>query len=66
MSVNTIYTQFKGKMVQIGEAHLPQNANFVITWKGMDWSGFRTLAECEEQFGGLESKDGDHFEVVEK
>jgi len=61
-----VYTQFKGKMCKVGKARLPNNRNFVITYKGMDWSGFRTLAECEKQFHELERRDGDNFAVVER
>ncbi len=34
----------------------PGNANFVIVCHYGDWSGFRTLAECEAQYPELESK----------
>lgn len=45
----------------------PQRRNFVIQYRGLDWSGFRTLAECERQFGELEAKPADdQFSVVEK
>jgi len=44
----------------------PENANFVITWNGRDWSGFCTLAECEKQFGELEGREDDPFAVVER
>ena len=63
-----IYQQFHGKMVKMTEPKRPNNANFLIKWRGMDWSGFRTLAKCEEQFGELESKSNaqnDEFQVVE-
>jgi len=64
-----IYTQFHGKMTKVNEPSLPQNANFVITWRGKDWSGFRTLEECEKQFPELEARKNatdDLFAVVEK
>ena len=64
--MKTIYTQFRGKMTPLEEPSLPDNANFVIQYKGMDWSGFRTLAECQAQFPELEKREGDHFTVVEK
>jgi hypothetical protein len=63
---NVIYSQFRGKMTRLNKPRLPNNANFLITFKGMDWSGFRTLAECEAQFPELEKREGDHFEVVER
>ncbi len=65
----TVYMQFKGKMTKVAEPRLPNNANFVITYNGRDWSGFRTLAECEKQFPELESRGDatkDQFEVVER
>ena len=62
-----IYVQFHGKMERIAEPKgRVENFNFVIQWKGMDWSGFRSLAECEAQFAELEGREGDHFTVVEK
>jgi hypothetical protein len=65
---HTVYLGFKGKMTKL-KAPLGrvENPNFVITWKGMDWSGFRTLAECEAQFPELEKRaDIENFAVVEK
>lgn len=63
-----IYQQFHGRMTKINEPRIPGNANFVIKWRGMDWSGYRTLAECEAQFHELEGrKDAqqDQFQVWE-
>ena len=50
----TIYVLRGGKMVKVGQPQRPENANFVITCAYGDWSGFRTLAECERQFPELE------------
>jgi hypothetical protein len=61
-----IYLKFRGKMEKVEEPRLPERANFVITWRGLDWSGFRTLAECERQFDELEKRDGDEYAVVER
>lgn len=61
----TIYVQFKGKMVKVAGARLPDCRNFIIRYKGMDWSGFRTLTECERQFPELEKREGDDFTVIE-
>jgi len=61
----TIYVQYQGAMVMVAEPAKPFNVNFVITWKGLDWSGFRTLEECVRQFPSLE-KEGDNFAVVER
>lgn len=64
-----IYQQFKGAMVMVNEPTMPFNTNFVITWKGMDWSGFRTLENCVRQFPELMNHrraTEDHFQVVER
>lgn len=42
-----------------------ERTNFVITCRYGDWSGFRTLAECECQFNELESRFGE-YAVVER
>lgn len=34
----------------------PERANFVIVCEHGDWSGFRTLAECQAQYGELTAK----------
>ena len=64
----TIYRGMRGRMVKVSDARLPGHANFVITWNGMDWSGFRTLFECEKQFQEIESRTGgcNAFAVVER
>ncbi len=52
-----IYLQNDGKMTKCKEATCPEDkANFLITWNGKDWSGFRTLQECVNQFPELEGK----------
>lgn len=65
-----IYRQFKGTMMMVDEPKLPFNTNFVITWKGRDWSGFRTLENCVRQFPELSSEcinqHDDFFAVVER
>ncbi len=61
-----IYQQFHGIMAKVEEPLRPNNTNFLITWKGMDWSGFRTLVDCERQFPELENKSGDNYQVVER
>jgi hypothetical protein len=64
-----IYRQECGKMKLVAHPYLPNNANFVILWKGLDWSGFRTIAECVKQFPELENRSDaseDHFTVVER
>lgn len=65
----TIYIGFNGKMTKINDPQRPQNANFVIQWNGRDWSGFRTLAECERQFRELEARPNngvEAFSVIER
>jgi hypothetical protein len=51
---NVVATMFKGKMTKCAEPRNPQRANFVIVCMRGDWSGFRTLAECESQYAELE------------
>ena len=63
-----IYQQFHSKMTKVNKAKRPNNVNFLIKWREMDWSDFRTLAECEKQFGELEGKPNsknDEYQVVE-
>ena len=44
-----------------------ERANFIITYKGHDWSGYRTLAECMPQFTELAARpDGRDFTIVER
>jgi len=66
----TIYRMMNGKMTKVGDTRLPNNCNFIITCSYGDWSGFRTLAECESQFAELEQAEKDRpgrgFEVVER
>lgn len=55
--MSLIYVQVAGKFARCGEPKTsPERRNFVITWKGLDWSGFRTLADCEKQFPELERR----------
>lgn len=61
-----VYIQICGKMYPHFEPQNPEKANFVITYKGKDWSGFQTLAECKKQFPELEKRSGDYFAVVER
>ena len=51
-----IYMLWNGKMVEQEKAKRPERANFVICCDYGDWSGFRTLAECQSQFKELEAK----------
>ena len=64
---NRIYVGFKGKMARIGQPKgRIENANFIITWRGKHWSGYRTLAECESQFHELEERESvEDFAVIE-
>ena len=68
----TIYVQHNGKMVKITDPTGPVDRyNFIIQWNGRDWSGFRTLAECEKQFTELEASNHragnpDSYTVIER
>ena len=63
---NIIYVKAQGRMIRCGQPKTSaESKNFVIQWNGLDWSGFRTLAECEKQFPELLAKDGVYI-VVEK
>ena len=67
--MNLIYYMQGGKFYQTGNRinSSVDHANFVIQFRGKDWSGFRTLREIEEQLPSLEgSHRTDEFEVVEK
>jgi len=68
MNDHTVFVGFNQKMMKLNEPKgNPERANFVITYKGMDWSGFRTLAECEKQFSSLENSVRTvNFAVVER
>lgn len=63
-----VATLLGGKMVKTNDARNPDRANFVIVCYHGDWSGFRTLAECEAQYPALEKRgmeDG-YFWVEER
>lgn len=62
-----IYIQINGEMMKAAEPTCsPEANNFVITYQGKDWSGFRTLKECEDQFPQLKGRKGDPFSVVQR
>lgn len=64
----TIYELDNGKMLKIGATDRPDRNNFLIVCDYGDWSGFRTLAECEKQIPELESykmRSG-YFKIVER
>jgi len=79
---NVIYTQFKGKMVKVGEPKSPpftdpetnekhgpeDRLNFLIKCAHGDWSGFRTLQGCLDQLNTelLETRDDGFFSIVER
>ena len=63
---NIIYVKAQGRMIRCCQPKTTaEHNNFVILWNGLDWSGFRTLAECEKQFPELLAKDGVYM-VVER
>jgi hypothetical protein len=66
---NVIFVYYNGKFHRTSNKVITswEHNNFVITCIYGDWSGFRTLVECEKQFSELEYKRPDHyFEVVER
>lgn len=64
--MKTIYKPFNGKLLKVNEPEHPNHVNFLIRFRGKDWSGFRTIAECEAQIPELEEKSNlDCFEIVE-
>ncbi len=68
MGDKVIYTLQSKKMVAVEVADRPDLPNFVIVCEHGDWSGFRTLYECQSQFGDLENRDKPNgfFSVVER
>ncbi len=74
---HVLYTLHQSKMVQVGQPtpikgltnkEVAEKANFVIVCEHGDWSGFRTLQGCINQFDELEAsgrKDG-YYWVVER
>jgi hypothetical protein len=70
---NLIYELVGGVMTRVGvEAGNPKNRNFLIRCAYGDWSGFRTLVECENQLSELEQlakngkKPDGYYTVVER
>ena len=61
-----IYEYENGKFVKVNAAQRPNNANFLIQSHGgaYDWSGFRTIAEIEEQLPSLEGTHEAGFYMV--
>lgn len=64
----TIYELRDGKFKQVSQPARPDRNNFVIVCDYGDWSGFRTLAECEKQFPDIEAlgRPERFFSVVER
>lgn len=56
--LGTVYVLRKGKMTCVRPVSHERAArpNFVIVCEYGDWSGFRTLKDCEKQFHELEEK----------
>jgi hypothetical protein len=68
---NTIWHSVDGKMFKIGNPKgRTQNINFLITCKFGDWSGFRTLLDCEKQIPDLEQMmkedPSKYYNIVER
>jgi len=55
-------------MVRVNEPKgITTNANFLVTWQDMDWSGFMTLEEAVEMIPGLVKRDNaELFKIVER
>ena len=54
----TIYAMHDGKMTHVAEPTMNcESVSFLIVCRYGDWSGFRTLAECEAQFAELEANE---------
>ena len=54
-SAAIVFMLFQGKMQATStKPRNPERANFVIVCDYGDWSGFRTLADCQKQFAELE------------
>ena len=68
----SIYGLINGKMVRVSAPVRPSSANFVIVCDYGDWSGFRTLPDCERQFPELETmaaksnRSNFYYRVVER
>ena len=66
---NRIYLQKEdGSFLKVGTPRgNKERDNFLILYEGMDWSGFRTLANCEKQLPDIASRGkNEHFTVVER
>lgn len=66
---NVIYHLVGGVMVRVGEpVDSESDDNFLIVCQYGDWSGFRSLQRCRDQFPELETSGRPDFwyKVVEK
>jgi len=64
---NQIYEYADGQFHLIGKPKGPTDReNFLITCKYGDWSGFRTLSDCEFQLSSLAPREDDFYQVVER
>lgn len=73
LSDNLIYALKDGKMVRTGypiKSATPDSRNFLIVAEYGDWSGFRTLSQCEAQIEELEgyyqSNNNRVYAIVER
>ncbi len=56
MANSIVAELLRGKMTATRtKPRRPERNNFVIVCSYGDWSGFRTLADCERQYHSLES-----------
>jgi hypothetical protein len=67
---NIIYESRNGKMIKVGTPRRPDRDNFLIICQYGDWSGFRTLVNCERQIPELENNlamnSGRAYAIVER
>jgi len=67
-----LYELRNGKMEKVGTSQRPDKRNFLIVCTFGDWSGFRTLANCEKQISELEELARDnqrpdgYYRIVER
>ncbi len=68
--IRVIYSNLQAEFKFVCAPKRPERANFVIMshYGQHDWSGFRTLAECEAQFSELigYGRPNGYYVVVEK
>ncbi len=56
----TVAILWKGEIIEHAKPVRPEHRNFVVCCHFGDWSGFRTLAECQAQYKELEDMASYH------